>query len=149
MPFRGTIAAFGIVVCLAAPAGAQQAGFLSPAEQEAMSFRRLQSELMVAALSCNDARLRGHYNTFVERFRPALQQNARVLKSYFKRTHGAKGTRRLDDFMTALANEASLTSMGDRNFCNNALAQFDAINQTDRDQTASMIVEEAEMALGQ
>ena len=81
-------------------------------------------------------------------FRPALRTNAQVLKAYFKRLHGPMALRRLDDFITGLANEASLASMGDANFCVNALARFEAVNHTDQDQTASVIVEEADLALG-
>ena len=149
MPYRGLIATLGVLVCLAGPALAQQASRLAPAESEAFAFRRLQSELMVAALSCNDMRHRDAYNTFVHRFRPALSENARVLKAYFKRHHGSAATRRLDAFITGLANDASLASMGDRNFCVNALARFEAINRTDEDQTAGRIVEEAELLIDQ
>lgn len=149
MPVRGAIAVLGVLMCLAAPAGAQQARMTSPGEEEAIAFRRLQSELMVAALSCNDPRHRDAYDTFVRRFRPALAENGRVLKTYFKRLHGARATRNLDDFITALANEASLSSMGDRNFCRNALVRFEVVNRNDRNESAGAIVEEAELVIDQ
>lgn len=144
------VAAIAAALGVAAPAAAQQAagpGAQSIKVAEAIAFRRLQSELMVAALSCNDRRLHAYYNLFVERFRPALGENARVLKAHFRSIHGAVATRRMDDFMTRLANEASLSSMADRNFCDNSLARFEAISRVDENQTAGMIVEEAELVI--
>jgi hypothetical protein len=150
MRFRGIVAVLTVLSCAAAtPAVAQSAGALNATEAEAFAFRRLQSELMVAALSCRDSRHHTHYNTFVKRFRPALKTNARVLKAYFTRLHGPMATRKLDDYITHLANEASLASMGDANFCANALRRFEAINHIDADQTAGMIVQEADLFLPQ
>ena len=85
----------------------------------------------------------------MSRFRPALRDNARVLKAYFRRLYGSAGKRKLDDFITRLANEASLDSMGQPHFCANSLARFEAINHADQDQTAGMIVEDAELVLDQ
>jgi len=150
MPFRGTLIALSIATLLAAPAVADPIGTRGPsAEQteEAIAFRRLQSELMVAALACRDSRHRTHYNTFVTRFRPMLSINARVLKSHFRQMHGPMAQKRLDAFITGLANEASLSSMGDAHFCVTALARFEAINQTPHNQTAAIILEEADLAI--
>lgn len=151
--FRGSIVALSmwsaVVVMPVRPALADSAKALSGSEQEAFAFRRLQSELMVAALSCRDPRFAGHYNTFVSRFRPALAYNARVLKIYFKRLHGPRATKSLDAFITGLANDASLASMDDTNFCANALTRFEMINNSDPNQTAGRIVEEAELVIDQ
>jgi hypothetical protein len=149
MRFRGIVAVLTVLSCVATPALAQSTGAFNVTEAEAFAFRRLQSELMVAALSCRDTRHHKHYNTFVKRFRPALKTNARVLKAYFTRLHGPMATRKLDDYITHLANEASLASMGDTNFCANALRRFEAINHIDADQTAGMIVQEADLFLPQ
>ncbi len=160
MPLRTALLALVLVPVLVAPARAedkaipaatQSAAVMvpSPVEDEAIAFRKLQSELMVATLSCKDARITAHYNIFVSRFRPALRDNARVLKAYFRRLYGSAGQHKLDDFITRLANEASLASMGQPHFCTNALARFEAINHADQDQTAGMIVEDAELVLDQ
>jgi hypothetical protein len=150
MRFRGFVAVLTVLSCaVATPVVAQAVGALNATEAEAFAFRRLQSELMVAALSCRDTRHHKHYNTFVKRFRPALRTNARVLKAYFTRLHGPMATRKLDDYITQLANEASLASMGDARFCANALRRFDAINHIDSDQTAGMIVQEADLVFPQ
>lgn len=150
MRFRGILAVLTVLSCAAAtPAVAQTVGVLNATEAEAFAFRRLQSELMVAALSCRDTRYHKHYNTFVKRFRPALKINARVLQAYFTRLHGPMATRKLDDYITQLANEASLASMADARYCTNALRRFEAINHIDADQTAGMIVQEADLFLPQ
>lgn len=140
MRIRGMLTALCLALVVAAPAAAEPASPVSAEEVEAVAFRRLQSELMVAALACNDVRHRTHYNTFVKRFRPTLGDNARVLKAFFKRLHGPMAQKKLDDFITGLANEASLASMGDMKFCVNALIRFETINRTDQDQTASAIL---------
>lgn len=164
MLYRGIIIALLLLPLAGTPAGAQQsmtqgtpnraqvvdiARQPSFTEQEAIAFRRLQSELMVAALACRDARHRAHYNIFITRFRSMLGHNARLLKTYFRRLHGPMASRKLDTFITRLANEASLASMSDADFCLNALARFEVVNHTDRNQTAGMIVEEADLVLDQ
>lgn len=150
MSFRGTILALSMATLFTAPAVADPVSARATAAErvdEAIAFRRLQSELMVAALACRDARHKAHYNTFVTRFRPMLAENARVLKSHFRRLHGPMAQKRLDSFITGMANEASLASMGDANFCVNALDRFEAINDAGHNQTAAVILEEAELAV--
>lgn len=108
----------------------------SPEEAEAVAFRKLQSELMVATLSCKSPRMTSHYNAFVVRFRAELRANARILKALFHREHGAQAQRRLDAFMTGLANKASLDSMGDTHFCAKADARLEALTTDSKGQTA-------------
>lgn len=162
MLYRGIIIALLLLPLTGIPTGAQEMAIQSTGigtqvvnittqpsftEQEAIAFRRLQSELMVAAVACRDARHRAHYNIFVTRFQSMLGHNARLLKTYFQRLHGPMATRKLDTFITGLANAASLASMSDADFCINALARFEVVNYTDQNQTAGMIVEEADLAL--
>lgn len=109
---------------------------VSPEEVEAVAFRKLQSELMVATLSCKSQKMRSHYNAFVVRFRAELRDNARVLKALFRREHGAQAQRRFDAFMTGLANKASLDGMGDAKFCTKAGARLEALAFEDDNQTA-------------
>ena len=116
-------------------AAAIGAGSLSPAlagacaepeETTALLVRALQSRLMVSALVCDT---RAQYNAFVTRYRPALQHNGAVLISYFGRSYGGEATPRLNRFVTALANDASVDSNADRAaFCDGAettLAELD------------------------
>ena len=164
MLYRGIIITLLLLPLTGVPAGAQERAAQSMvnrtqvvdittqasfSEQEALAFRRLQSELMVAAIACRDARHRAHYNIFVTRFSSMLGHNGRLLNTYFKRLHGPMARRKLDTFITGLANEASLASMSDADFCVNALARFEVVNFIDQNQTASMIVQEAELVLDQ
>ena len=56
-------------------------------EVNAVNVRILQSEMMVAALTCN---MRTRYNTVVVRYQGELVSHARVLKKMFRRDHGAR-----------------------------------------------------------
>lgn len=88
----------------------------------AIKVRRLQTTLMVAALSCN---ARSYYNDFVIRHRPSLQRYGKAIKLEFQRRHGRNGPKELNRFITHLANDASARSNADREaFCSDALAVF-------------------------
>jgi hypothetical protein len=95
------------------------------ADQEALRMRMLQTDLMVAALSCKQHDL---YNAFVERFKPQLGEQGRSLKAFFKRAYKSNATAELDDFVTRLANESSLRGMRNlRTFCADSEALFGAL----------------------
>jgi hypothetical protein len=109
---------------LAAMAGsAAQAATCSPTmDRLPFQFRALQSRLMVAALTCD---VRSQYNDFVVRFQSALARNGRALDSLFRRLYGAAAERHLNRFITELANDASIDSIGNReHFCADAQATF-------------------------
>lgn len=78
------------------------------AERDSLNVRHLQSELMVAALSCD---LRPQYNATVKRFEAELVGHGQDLKQLFKRTYGRGGERELNRFVTALANQSSASSL--------------------------------------
>ena len=59
-----------------------------PVAQTALNTRALQTELMVAALSCGN---RIHYNAFVIKYQGDLVKHGRSLQSFFQRKHGAAG----------------------------------------------------------
>jgi len=91
-------------------------------EVDAVNVRILQSEMMVAALSCD---MRNSYNAVVVRYQGELVSHGRVLKKMFRRDHGARAQRELDGFVTQLANDASIRSARQRQeFCGNARAVF-------------------------
>lgn len=71
----------------------------------AKSVRTLQSDMMVAALSCNERAL---YNNFAVTYRPDLLEHGKALKAHFKATHGGAATRKLNAYVTELANDASI-----------------------------------------
>ncbi|MGE5600636.1 MAG: hypothetical protein ACM3X2_03805 [Pseudomonadota bacterium] len=70
----------------------------------ALNARVLQTELMVAALSCDE---RQRYNTFVTTYQQVLAERGQALKALFKRTKGAQANTVLNAFITKLANDAS------------------------------------------
>jgi len=95
------------------PAGAEVCA--QPHERTALSTRVLQTELMVAALCCDNRPL---YNAFVSKFRGELVKQGRSLRSFFQRHHGGGGEENLNSFITRLANEASRRSNAERaGFC--------------------------------
>ena len=98
----------------------------APGENSALQTRVLQSELMVAALSCNQ---RDNYNTFVRRFGGELTDLGANLKRYFSRAHGGKGgAPAMNSLVTNLANEASQRAMGYRgDYCNDSASLFTAV----------------------
>jgi hypothetical protein len=100
-----------------------------PEDETALQVRVLQTELMVAALSCQQ---HDPYNAFVTRFQPSLAVQGKALKSYFKRVYGGGSTAELDQFVTRLANEASLRVMRNLGgFCTESKALFTAVMGAD------------------
>jgi hypothetical protein len=78
-------------------------------EATALNTRVLQSELMVAALTCGE---NARYGAFVKKFEPILVANGNALRHYFKRAYGGAGETRMNRMVTQLANAASMRSMG-------------------------------------
>jgi hypothetical protein len=112
----------GTIAAMVAVSPVQAATCASNREDAALQARMLQTELMVAALSCNH---RADYNTFVKRFNTELVQRGTTLKSYFSRAHGRSGTTQLNLFITRIANEISTRSLGHVSaFCASATGIF-------------------------
>jgi hypothetical protein len=117
------------VLCGLSNAAASQP--LNTREQAALDVRYLQTELMVAALSCGRADFHQHYNVFVAKFGKSLKSHANVMKTYFSREYGAQGTTQLDRYVTRLANEASLRSMQQAAFCQDSSYLFERVTALD------------------
>ena len=113
---HAAVAAAVLVIGIAGAAmGANAVVCADAAEKKSFGVRSLQTRLMVAALTCD---ARKQYNAFVTRYRPALAGHGRTLKDYFHRAYGPESGRRLDRYVTGLANRASLLSTLDRpTFC--------------------------------
>ncbi|MGB8273988.1 MAG: hypothetical protein WCF16_01820 [Alphaproteobacteria bacterium] len=92
-------------------------------EKIALDTRTLQSELIVAALSCNE---KARYGAFVKKFEQVLVANGDSLRQYFRRAYGAAGETHMNRLVTVLANGASARSMGQNNsvYCANEAALF-------------------------
>gem|GEM_PF-2518335 len=106
-------------------AAAQQEQCLTREEAVAVKARVLQTELMVATLSCVRAiDQSGRYNAFMDRHGPELQRHNRIIQQHFARVGGGNPQRRYDTFTTALANDASNRSMASHGFCDETVKQF-------------------------
>ena len=113
------------VVSLGAPQDAAAVACAEPHEQSALQTRVLQTEFMIAALSCP---IRLEYNQFVERFRGELRVQGKALRGFFTRVHGNASERRLNRFVTRMANEASHRGATyGATFCADAAARFNAV----------------------
>jgi hypothetical protein len=95
----------------------------SSSEQSALDARVLQTEFMVAALTCDQ---QDHYNAFVVKFNDELTTRGQTLRHLFERSYGSAATPRLDRFITRLANEASYRSLlQGTTYCTTAALLFD------------------------
>ena len=120
-PIRFLAAGLAAVV-LSAPAMAQTC--VQPAEKAAFDIRALQSQLMVAALSCQQDQ---QYNTFVRQYSSELGGAYRGIQTHYRRTAGARGQTSLDGYITSLANAQSQDGIRQgSNFCANVLPLFAA-----------------------
>ncbi|SLN77113.1 hypothetical protein [Oceanibacterium hippocampi] len=91
----------------------------------AVSLRVLQSDLMVVALGCGS---RDAYNRFVVQNKDLLAGNGAVLRRHFSQRYGANGTKKLNRFITFLANQASIQrNHGGPDFCEVAAERFEAV----------------------
>ncbi len=121
-------------LCAVALAGALAIGSASPAsaaecrsaaDADAVHLRSLQSELMVAALSC---RAKPLYNAFAGRFEAVLVDSGVQLRRMFQRYHDGNGTRALNRFITLLGNDASARGIAQGNrLCPLSAALFDEV----------------------
>lgn len=121
-----TAAAALLAVTVSVPAAARPPCY-SPQEIRAMQFRQLQVELMVAALKCQDPDLdfRGKYASYIGKFGPALNGNAKELRALFARL--GKGQNGMDRYMTELSNQASMRSQHIEDYCGVQAETFDQV----------------------
>ncbi len=107
-----------------------QAGVCAkPAEFQALNMRALQSELMVAALSCGQKR---QYNHFAKQYNAKLNDFGNHIIEFFNRHGGKKQSDRLlNDFVTKMANRASRASLGrtQRQYCGEVASLYGALDQ--------------------
>ena len=79
-----------------------------PNEMQAIRVRALQTELMIAGLSCNG---QAHYNYFITNYQLQLKTYADAMRSYFKRSYGPTAELEMNEFVTQLANESATRSI--------------------------------------
>jgi hypothetical protein len=113
--WRRVLIAAALTAGVPAATPAAAADCANTVEQAALHTRAVQTEFMVAALACGQSE---YYNAFVIKFQPQLVREGKNLQAYFRRVHGAAGTKRLNTFVTQLANLASERSIANRGrFC--------------------------------
>src|ERR1700743_429788 len=95
------------------------AGCTDRSDAMALKTAAVQQELMVAAFTCGDT---DGYNRFVTAYQPQLQQSDADLLAYFQRTGS---TADYHSYKTSLANDFSLISTRNNQFCDAANAAFD------------------------
>ena len=117
-------AALVVATAIAGVSGDVLANCLRASDLGAVHSRQVQTELMVAALTCDR---RDVYNGFVRKFESKLIDRGQDLKRLFRRLHGPKSEAQLNGFVTRLANEASMRSVGTRQFCKQADGLFAAV----------------------
>jgi len=94
-------------------------------DKAAFHVRALQTELMVAALTCD---ARPQYNSFAKKFQNALVDHGHALKQVFRSNHGAGAEKALNAYITTLANRASQRSITKRSsYCERTLRTFVAL----------------------
>lgn len=133
-PWKGVALSVGLVV---GAIGAAQAAppCIRIADEPVLNTRVMQTELMVAALSCGHREL---YNDMVKRFEPELVEQGRSLKRLFEKAYGKGAHHQLNKYVTQLANDASQRSASEgRNFCAAAAAAFERIGAMDGPQFAA------------
>jgi len=100
------------------------------AEVQSKQVRLLQTELMVAALTCRHHAglgLDSKYNAFVQKYNQRLGHHINVLRGHFKREYGNGFERQYDRFSTDLANQASQRAQGGGSYCANSAWLFDEV----------------------
>jgi len=95
-------------------------------DKAAFHVRALQTDLMVAALTCG---ARPEYNSFARKFQNTLINHGVALKALFRNLHGAGAEKALNAYVTALANRASERSIARRDqYCEHTLRTFTALS---------------------
>lgn len=117
-----------LVSALAATAAAKPPCF-NAAEMRAAQMRQLHVQLQVASLNCRAGfpELPGQYASYVQRFAPALNSNAKVLEDHFSQHFGKDHRRQFDRFVTSLANEESQRAHQIPDYCEDHAPLFDKI----------------------
>ena len=119
---RQTGAAFALAaVVLLSSSGALAAVCIRPSEAPALETRMIQTELMVAALTCDQ---RTGYNNFITKFKGDLIARGKSLRSLFQRLYGNVAESKLNTFVTRIANETSLRSIQTDGYCQSTAELF-------------------------
>jgi len=75
-----------------------------PAEKAAFAIAALKTQLVVAAISCNQ---QDQYNAVIKRFRPPIVASEKTLAGFFSRAYGRQAQSQQDDYSTTEINQIS------------------------------------------
>jgi hypothetical protein len=125
------VAVSGLLMPLAGFAQAQTVACKRNADEKAVYIRSLQTDLMVAALTCNDS---DPYNQFINQFKPVLMKDSKQLQSFYSKTDGKAGANELNSFVTQLANDESQRSIQTVGYCDSANQLFASVLALQPDQ---------------
>ena len=129
--------ALGLALALGA-AGAEAAVCVRPGDEMAVNVRVMQSELMVAALACDQA---ADYNAVVRKFQSDLTAGGTTIKQMFRAAYGASAEHHLGRFVTVLANDAAQRSATEQaGFCAAAARTFERVKGMDRAEFRAFVV---------
>jgi hypothetical protein len=112
-------------VALVAISSPAWANCYNDAEAAAARVRVMQTDFMVAALSCDTQgvpEVRQRYTSFVKQYAGEMAVHGRALIAYFQRTGGSRA---LDTYVTSLANELALGASNTPGYCRAMLAKMD------------------------
>ena len=138
---RSTVSVAALTALLAlsgTPAvGAGTAVCMRPGDEMAVNIRVMQSEMMVAALACDQA---ADYNAMVRKFQPDLVAGGAALKQMFRSAYGASAEHHLGRFVTVLANDAAQRSATEQAaFCTEASRVFERVKGMDRSEFRAFV----------
>ena len=126
LPFRHFMAGLSL---LTLSSTATFADGCTEASKNAFMIRALQTELMVAALTCQ---IRPEYNAFVTQFKKTIVRNGAALRSYYSRNFGEESERRLNAYVTQLANKASQQTIDARgDYCDQTKDLYSEVLSTE------------------
>lgn len=131
-PFKPLALICALVAALGALPSDASADCANPREAVAIEMRVLQTEMMVGALACQ---AKPHYNSFARRFEGTLIEQGGNLRRYFQRVHAGSAERRLNAFVTALANDVSQLHANGGTDCERFFALAEAV----RDMTPAQL----------
>ncbi len=117
---------------------------VTPAERDAIAVRHMQTDMMVAALSCE---MHDQYNAAVTRFQAELVQHGAALRALFERTYGSEAEQELNSYITRLANESSTRRIAaGADYCSTAANQFAKLESIPRTLLAAFSAGEVSVA---
>ena len=125
------VSAGAVIMPLAAYAQTAAPTCKRNADEKSVYVRSLQTNLMVAALTCNDS---GPYNDFIHQFQPVLIKDSKQLQAFYTKTQGKAGANELNSFVTQLANDESQRSIQTAGYCDSANQLFTAVLALQPDQ---------------